>query len=376
MPPKPDDEARRARAAALIADIRRLTTRPWRIMEVCGGQTHALAHYGLEELLPPEITLLHGPGCPVCVTPVAFIDAALKLATRENVILGSYGDMLRVPGSRGDLLGAKARGADVRLFYSPWDAVELAAREPGKTIVFLAVGFETTAPATALALRRAEALGLHNFLVICAHVLVPPVLEMLMDMPDAKPDALLAPGHVCAVTGERDYARLAERHHLPVVVTGFEATDLLAGIAACVAQLERGESRVENAYARAVRPEGNPHALALMQSVFEPIDRPWRGLGTVPGGGMRLRGAYARFDACAHWGLAPETEAEPATACRAGEVLRGVLPPDQCPAFGTACTPQHPLGAPMVSGEGSCAAFYRYAHTSPPSQPAPTSPAC
>lgn len=367
MPPKPDREAERERAAALIADIRRHTTKPWRIMEVCGGQTHALAQYGLEELLPTEITLLHGPGCPVCVTPVAFIDAALDLASRDEVILGSYGDMLRVPGSRGDLLGAKARGADVRLFYSPWDAVELAAAEPGRNIVFLAVGFETTAPATALALQRAETLGLKNFRIICAHVLVPPVLDMLMHLPEARPDALLAPGHVCAVTGERDYARLAELYHLPVAVTGFDATDLLEGLAACVAQLESGESGLVNTYARAVRPEGNPRALALMHRVFEPVDRPWRGLGIVPGGGLRLKGPYARFDACAHWGLTLHSEDEPATACRAGDVLRGILPPHQCPAFGKACTPVHPLGAPMVSSEGSCAASYRYKRFCDPS---------
>lgn len=344
----------------LLDGIRLRTTRPWKIMEVCGGQTHAIARLGLEELLPPEITLLHGPGCPVCVTPVAFIDAALKLAPRDGVILGSYGDMLRVPGSQDDLLGAKASGADVRLFYSPWDAVELAAESPDKQIVFLAVGFETTAPATALALRRAEALGLKNFFILCAHVLVPPVLDMLMDMPDARPDALLAPGHVCAVTGEREYAALAERHHLPVVVTGFEAVDLLRGILVGVDQLERGENRLANAYARAVRPEGNPHALALMSEVFEPVDRAWRGLGVVPGGGLRLKGDYARFDALTAFGLHESAE-EPATSCRAGDVLRGTLAPYQCPAFGTACTPAHPLGAPMVSGEGACAACYRYA---------------
>lgn len=346
-------------AGDLLDDIRRRTTRPWKIMEVCGGQTHAIARLGLEELLPPEITLLHGPGCPVCVTPVAFIDAALDLAARENVVLGSYGDMLRVPGTRGDLLGAKACGADVRLFYSPWDAVEHASESPERQVVFLAVGFETTAPATALALRRAESLGLENFFVLCAHVLVPPALDMLMDMPDARPDALLAPGHVCAVTGEKEYADLVERHHLPVAVTGFEAADLLEGIRLCIDQLERGESRLANAYARAVRPEGNPHALALMSEVFTPVDRAWRGLGIVPGGGLRLKGDYARFDALAAFGLHESAE-EPAASCRAGDVLRGTLAPSQCPAFGTVCTPAHPLGAPMVSGEGACAAFYRY----------------
>lgn len=343
----------------LLDDIRRRTTRSWKIMEVCGGQTHAMARLGLEALLPSEITLLHGPGCPVCVTPVALIDAAINLAGNDGVILGSYGDMLRVPGTCGDLLGAKARGADVRLFYSPWDAVELAAESPDKQIVFFAVGFETTAPATALALRRAEALGLKNFFILCAHVLVPPVLDMLMDMPDARPDALLAPGHVCAVTGEKEYADLAERHQLPVVVTGFEAADLLRGIRMGIDQLERGESRLANAYARAVRPEGNPHALALMSEVFEPADRAWRGLGLVPRGGFRLQRGYARFDALVAFGLHESAE-EPATLCRAGDVLRGTLTPPQCPAFGTGCTPGHPLGAPMVSGEGACAACYRY----------------
>lgn len=361
-PPTPDNAAMRDRVAAMLADIRRLVTRPWRIMEVCGGQTHAIARLGLEELLPREITLLHGPGCPVCVTPVSLIDAALELAEREGVILGSYGDMLRVPGTRGDLLGAKARGADVRVFYSPWDAVELAAAEPDKDVVFFAVGFETTAPATALALRRAETLGIGNFHIVCAHVLVPPVLDLLLRMPDARPDALLAPGHVCAITGEAEYAQLSRRHRLPIAITGFEALDLLAGIRACVARLQRNESRLENVYARAVRPEGNPHAIALMKRVFEPVDRPWRGLGTVPGGGLQLKEPYARFDACAHWGLDGESAIEPATDCRAGDVLRGVLLPNRCPAFGIGCTPLHPLGAPMVSGEGACAAFFRYSH--------------
>lgn len=361
MPPKPDHTDARNLVAALLADIRRRTAKPWRIMEVCGGQTHAIAQLGLEELLPDEITLLHGPGCPVCVTPVSLIDAAVELAGRKNVILGSYGDMLRVPGTRGDLLGAKARGADVRLFYSPWDAVELAAAQPGSNVIFLAVGFETTAPATALAIRRAEMLGLGNFKIICAHVLVPPVLDMLMHMPDARPDALLAPGHVCAITGESDYVQLSRRYHLPVAITGFEATDLLAGIRACVAQLERKESRLENTYARAVRPEGNPHALALMESVFEPVDRSWRGLGIVPAGGLKLKKTYARFDACADGGIDEAAPCEASTLCRAGDVLRGVLLPNRCPAFGTSCTPLHPLGAPMVSGEGACAAFFRYA---------------
>ncbi len=360
--PMPDPSPDRIRE--LLEDIRRRTTRPWRIMEVCGGQTHAIARLGLEELLPPEITLLHGPGCPVCVTPAAMIDAARELAARENVILGSYGDMLRVPGTRGDLLGAKARGADVRLFYSPWDAVELAAESPGKRVVFLAVGFETTAPATALALRRAAVLGLENFFVVCAHVLVPPILRTLLSMPDARPDALLAPGHVCAVAGEREYARLASQNRLPVAVTGFEAADLLEGIRACVASLERGESRFVNAYARVVRPEGNTRALALMSDVFEPVDRVWRGLGLIPGGGLRLRRSYARFDALEAFDIHASSTEERATACRAGEVLRGVLSPDRCPAFGAACTPLQPLGAPMVSGEGACAAFYRYARLS------------
>lgn len=348
------------RVRELIDEIRSSVTRPWKIMEVCGGQTHAIARYGIEKLLPESITLLHGPGCPVCVTPVSLIDRAVSIASEPGAILGSYGDMLRVPGTLGDLLGAKARGADVRLYYSPLDAVQTAADTPGKEIVFFAVGFETTAPATALAIKKAAALGLKNFSIICAHVLAPPALGMLLGMPEARPDAFLAPGHVCAITGENDYAALCARHRVPIAVTGFEPVDLLEGIRDCILQLERETSTLTNPYRRVVRPQGNPTALGLMRETFIPVDREWRGIGSVPLGGMDLHPAYAHFDALHRW---PENSAPAApqtNICRAGDILKGILSPEACPAFGTACTPLTPLGAPMVSSEGACAACYRY----------------
>ncbi len=344
----------------LAAEIAALTTRPWKLMEVCGGQTHAIAKYGLESLLPDSIELIHGPGCPVCVTPVGLIDLAVELALDPVVILGSYGDMLRVPGNRGDLLSARARGADVRIFYSPTDAVLVARDNPDRQVVFFAVGFETTAPASALAVRQAESLGLDNFSLLVAHVLAPPAMEMLLESSDARPNAFLAPGHVCAVTGESEYADLAARYHVPIAVTGFEPVDLMEGILSCVRQLESGEACVENTYSRAVRAEGNPAASALMREVFRPVDRQWRGLETIPGGGMDLAEQYAAYDARRKFDLALPAISEVHMECMAGEVLRGVLKPDRCPAFGVRCRPESPLGAPMVSGEGACAAYYRY----------------
>lgn len=344
----------------LAGEIAALVAHPWKLMEVCGGQTHAIAKYGLEELLPPEIELIHGPGCPVCVTSVGLIDLAVELAGKPGMILGSYGDMLRVPGSRGDLLSARARGADVRMFYAPMDAVLTARDNPDRQVVFFAVGFETTAPASALAVKMAARMGLDNFSLLVAHVAAPPAMKMLLESPDARPDAFLAPGHVCAVTGEREYAELAVRYHVPVAVTGFEPVDLMAGILACVRQLEQGEARVDNTYARAVRPEGNPSALELMRDVFSPVDRLWRGLGVIPGGGMDLSESYAAFDARKKFSLALPALSEVHLECRAGDVLRGILKPDCCPAFGVRCRPESPLGAPMVSGEGACTAYYRY----------------
>lgn len=346
--------------SGLAGEIASLVTHSWKLMEVCGGQTHAIAKYGLEELLPEGLELIHGPGCPVCVTPVGLIDLAIELAQKSGVVLGSYGDMLRVPGNRGDLLSARAQGADVRMFYSPMDAVQTARDNPDRQVVFFAVGFETTAPASALAVRLACRLGLDNFSLLVAHVAVSPAMEMLLEMPDARPSAFLAPGHVCAVTGEREYADIASRYSVPIAVTGFEPVDLMRGILSCVRQLECGEARVENPYGRVVRREGNPAALELMHDVFLHVDRAWRGLGVIPRGGLDLSEKYAAFDACKKFGLAVPEDSEVHSECRAGDVLRGTLKPDRCPAFGTLCRPESPLGAPMVSGEGACAAYYRY----------------
>lgn len=345
----------------LLDELCRAATRPWNVMEVCGGQTHAIASLGLEELLPPGLRLIHGPGCPVCVTSVELIDRAVELSLRPGVALCSYGDMMRVPGSRGDLLSAKARGGEVHLMYSPLEAVAFAGNHPDWDVVFFAVGFETTAPATALAMQQARALGYSNFFVLCAHVQVPPALEWLMDQGEGRPDAFLAPGHVCAVTGEGDYGRLAVRYRVPMVVTGFEAEDLLRGLLMCIRRLEDGEYGVQNAYERYVRPHGNEEALRRMKEVFETEDRHWRGLGLIPRGGMRIRPEWEEMDACRRFGCADcGSGGDEADGCMAGQVLRGLLRPVECPCFGTSCTPMTPLGAPMVSGEGACAAYYRY----------------
>jgi hydrogenase expression/formation protein HypD len=355
------DEFREPGAVLRAAGVlKALATRRWRIMEVCGGQTHAILAHGIDALLEDAVELLHGPGCPVCVTPLETVDRALALAERPDVTLASFGDMLRVPGSRGDLFGARARGADVRVVYSPLDAVALAERLPSRRVVFLAVGFETTVPAVAGALRVARARGLANFSVLAAHVRVPPALEAIRAAPDAAVDAFLAAGHVCTVMGTAEYEPLARRLRVPIVVTGFEPLDVVQGAALAVAQLERGEARVEIQYRRAVRPEGNPTARALAFEAFEVADRPWRGIGVVPGGGLVLRDAWAAFDAEKLFpDLAAEAPPEPAE-CRAADVLRGALRPPACPAFGTRCTPERPLGAPMVSSEGACAAYFRY----------------
>lgn len=345
----------------LLEELRRAVTRPWSVMEVCGGQTHAIASLGLEELLPPELRLIHGPGCPVCVTAVDLIDQAVELSLRPGVVLCTYGDMMRVPGSNGDLFSAKARGGKVLLMYSPLEAVAFAGSHPDMDVVFFAVGFETTAPATALAMQQARALGYANFSVLCAHVQVPPALEWLMEQDEGRPDAFLAPGHVCAIMGEEDYGRLAVRYRAPMVVTGFEAPDLLRGMLMCVRQLEAGECTVRNAYGRYVKPEGNKEARKRMQEVFEPEDRYWRGLGLIPGGGMKVRREWEGMDASLRFGCGKSGHgADEASGCLAGQVLRGLLRPEECPFFGTSCTPLAPLGAPMVSGEGACAAYYRY----------------
>ncbi len=345
-------------AHTLLGRIRAIVSKPWTIMEVCGGQTHTIVRYGIDELLPTEITLVHGPGCPVCVTPIEMIDLALKVVKRPEVILCSFGDMLRVPGSSGDLFDARATGADVRIVYSPLDALALARREPSREIVFFAVGFETTAPTTAMAVHQASRLGIDNFSVISAHVRVPPAIEAILSDPANRIQGFLAAGHVCTIMGVEEYLPLVERFKVPIVVTGFEPVDLLQGIEMCVVQLEAGRAEVENQYERSVRRNGNPKARALIEEVFSVVDRRWRGLDTLPKSALRLSDRYAAYDATQRFRLVPSCAAEPGE-CRAGEVLRGVLKPPQCQAFRKSCTPERPLGAPMVSSEGACAAYFR-----------------
>jgi hydrogenase expression/formation protein HypD len=346
-------------ARALVASITRTATRPWSVMEVCGGQTHTLIRSGIDRLLPANVRVIHGPGCPVCVTPLEQIDRALAVAARPGVIFCSFGDMLRVPGSSNDLLRVRAAGGDVRVVYSPLDAVRIAKQNPGREVVFFAVGFETTAPATALAVQQAKGLGLTNFSLLVSHVLVPPALEAVLADAACQVQGFLAAGHVCTVMGFTEYEDLARRHRVPIVVTGFEPVDLLEGILMLLTQLEAGRCEVENQYARAVRRGGNAAAQAAVAEVYEVCDRPWRGMGVLPRSGLRLREAYRSFDAETRFGVSAITASEPAE-CRAGEVLRGLLSPPQCEAFGTRCTPERPLGAPMVSAEGACAAYYRY----------------
>jgi hydrogenase expression/formation protein HypD len=354
------DEFRDPAAARVCAQaIARATTRPWTLMEVCGGQTHAIVRFGIDQLLPAAITLLHGPGCPVCVTPIELVDRALALARTPGVMLTSFGDMLRVPGSDGDLLAAKAAGADVRVVLSPLDALALARAQPDREVVFFAVGFETTAPATALAVARAASEGIKNFSLLVSHVLVPPALEALLGAPDCAVQGFLAAGHVCSVMGWTEYEPIARRHGVPIVVTGFEPLDILQGVLMCVRQLEQGRAEVENQYARAVRRAGNVTARALLADVFEIVPRQWRGIGEIGASGLTLAPRYAGFDAERRFAT-PPARAEAPTDCISGLVLRGVRRPAQCPAFGTRCTPQHPLGATMVSQEGACAAYYRY----------------
>ena len=348
-----------ATVRSLAAAIGRAATRPWVIMEICGGQTHAIVKYGLDELLPPAVTLVHGPGCPVCVTPIELIDQAIELSLRPNVVLCSFGDMLRVPGSTIDLLTAKARGGQVRIVYSPLDAVALAKANPNLQVVFFAVGFETTAPANALAVLRAQREGLTNFSVLVSHVLVPPAMRAILGAPDNQVQGFLAAGHVCSVMGTAEYGPIAQRYSTPMVVTGFEPVDILEGLLRCIRQLEGGRAEMENAYARAVKAEGNASARALVEQAFQVVDRNWRGLGPIPASGWGLRPELARFDAPLKFGLAPALLGS-AGECISGEIMRGVKKPFQCPAFGTRCTPESPLGAPMVSNEGACAAYYKY----------------
>jgi len=346
-------------AHKLAREIHRITTKPWAIMEVCGGQTHAIVKFGIDELLPRQVELIHGPGCPVCVTPLEVIDKALEIAARPGVIFTSFGDMLRVPGSTTDLLSVKAKGGDVRIVYSPLDAVKLAQENPGREVVLFGVGFETTAPATAMAIFQAEQKGLKNFSMLISHVLVPPAIEALMSSPDCRVQAFLAAGHVCAIMGYEEYPPLAAKYRVPIVVTGFEPLDILQGILMTVQQLESGRAEVENQYARAVSQKGNQPAQELVRKVFRVVPRKWRGVGEIPQSGLGLADAYAAFDAEKRFGLTDHHVEEPAE-CMAGLVLQGLKKPHECPAFGTRCTPEHPLGATMVSSEGACAAYYRY----------------
>lgn len=354
------DEYRDADVArGLIARIRRTATRPWVLMEVCGGQTHTIVRQGLDQLLEGAVEMIHGPGCPVCVTPLEQIDKALRLAADPRVIFTSFGDMLRVPGSECDLQQIRARGGQVRVVYSPLDALDLAVRHPDRQVVFFAVGFETTAPANAMAVWRARELGIPNFSVLVSHVTVPPAMTAILEAPDNRVQGFLAAGHVCTVMGWTEYEPVAAKYRVPIVVTGFEPVDLLEGMYLAVRQLEEGRHEVENQYVRAVRRQGTVPARDLVAKVFRLVDRKWRGIGEIPGSGLALREEFADFDAEYRFDLGDVRVAEPAE-CRAGDVLRGRLKPFECPAFGCRCTPEHPLGAPMVSSEGACAAYYNY----------------
>jgi hydrogenase expression/formation protein HypD len=351
-------------ARGLVQRIRRVATRPWVLMEVCGGQTHTIVRQGLTELLGGAVEMIHGPGCPVCVTPLEQIDKALRLAADSNVIFTSFGDMLRVPGSECDLLQIRARGGQVRVVYSPLDALDLAVKHPDKQVVFFAVGFETTAPANAMAVWRARQLGIRNFSMLVSHVTVPPAMEAILSAPDNRVQGFLAAGHVCTVMGWTEYEPIADRYRVPIVVTGFEPIDVLSGVYRCVKQLEEGRFEVENEYRRSVRKEGNPAAQDLMRRVFQVIDRQWRGLDWIPKSGLSLSDEYAFLDAESRFAVDMIRVAEPAE-CLSGQVLQGILKPTECPAFGTRCTPEHPLGATMVSSEGACAAYYRYRSSMP-----------
>jgi hydrogenase expression/formation protein HypD len=347
-------------AQQFLDELHRTTTRPWTIMEVCGGQTHSLVKNGIPGMLPAQITMVHGPGCPVCVTPLGIIDEAIWLAEREGVILCSFGDMLRVPGSEKSLLEAKAGGADVRILYSPLEAVKLARENPGREVVFFAVGFETTAPANALSVVQAAQLGVKNFTILASHVLVPPAMEAILSDPDNVINAFLAAGHVCTIMGVEEYFPIAKKYGVPIVVTGFEPVDLLQGMLMAVRQLEQGEAKVENQYARVVEKQGNLAAKQTIGQVFEISDRNWRGIGPIPDSGYEVRSSYATFDARRKFQLDLKP-AEENKECIAADILRGRMKPFECPVFGTKCMPEHPLGAPMVSSEGACAAYYHFA---------------
>lgn len=354
-------------ARRLLDDIHRTATQPWAMMEVCGGQTHSIIRHGLDQLLPDGIELIHGPGCPVCVTPLEMIDKALDIASRPDVIFCSFGDMLRVPGSDRDLFRVKSAGGDVRVVYSPMDALALARANPDKQVVFFGIGFETTAPPNAMTVHEAKRLGIENFSLLVSHVRVPPAIEAIMTAPVCRVQAFLAAGHVCTVMGTGEYPELTERYQVPIVVTGFEPLDILEGIRRAVHQLEEGRHELENAYARVVSDDGNPTARRMLDDVFEVVDRSWRGIGMIPQSGWRLSEKYREYDA-EHRFAVTGIDTHESTVCRSGEVLQGLLKPHECEAFGTACTPRNPLGATMVSSEGACAAYYLYRRLSTPPQ--------
>ncbi len=359
------DEYREAGGAHAFAKaIAEITTRSWTLMEICGGQTHAIVKFGIDELLPKQITLVHGPGCPVCVTPIELIDKAIAIASRPDVIFCSFGDMLRVPGSEKDLFVVKAGGGDVRIVYSPLDCLKIARENPAKQVVFFAVGFETTAPANAMAVYQAAQQNIRNFSLLVSHVLVPPAMEAILSSPSNRVQGFLAAGHVCTVMGYTEYEPIAAKYHVPIVVTGFEPLDIFQGVLMCVQQLEEGRAEVENQYARSVRREGNRPAQELVSKVFAIVPRKWRGVGEIPQSGLGLSEDYREFDAELRFELRDYTAEEPAE-CISGLIMQGVSKPHECPAFGTRCTPEMPLGAPMVSSEGACAAYYRYRRIQP-----------
>ncbi len=371
-------------ARRLLDEIAATVTRPWALMEVCGGQTHSIIRHGIDQLLPDEIELIHGPGCPVCVTPLDTIDKALEIASRPDVIFCSFGDMLRVPGSDRDLFRVKGAGGDVRVVYSPLDALTIARENPDKQVVFFGIGFETTAPPNAMTVYQAKRLGIENFSLLVSHVRVPPAIEAIMQSPSCRVQAFLAAGHVCSVMGTEEYPPLAERYRVPIVVTGFEPLDLLEGIRRAVRQLEAGRHELANAYPRVVPAEGNPAAKAMLADVFEVTDRAWRGIGVIPDSGWQLSARYRDYDAEHRFDVG-DIRTEESTLCRSGEVLQGLITPHECEAFGTTCTPRNPLGATMVSSEGACAAYYLYRRlaqpaprngpqTEPPAEPATATP--
>lgn len=354
------DEYRNADAVKKLSEhIKKITTHNWTIMEICGGQTHSIIKYGIDELIPDKISLIHGPGCPVCVTPVELIDRAILIASQKDVIFCSFGDMLRVPGSKSDLFTVKANGGDVRTVYSPLDAIKIARANPSKQVVFFAVGFETTAPGNAMAVYQAFKENLKNFSVLVAHVLVPPAIKAILSSPQNRVQGFLAAGHVCTVMGWEEYEPIAEQFHVPIVVTGFEPIDIMQGISMCIEQLEKGIAKVENQYSRSVRREGNIHAKEMIYRVFEVVDRKWRGIGTIPTSGLALKQEFKDFDAEMRFGVNKVISSE-SSECIAGLILQGSKKPSECAAFGKSCTPEHPLGAPMVSAEGACSAYYRY----------------